>query len=107
MSEVDEIVQTISHLQRLFEDLAIRGLRTCGAEHLTVLRNLCDELNGIGAKYLGNSIDELIRSIENDDRAAASKLLRAQSTLRTFERVLTLQVAQQLLVSSTVSNQHC
>lgn len=97
MSEIPELVQTIEFLQREFEELAIRGLRTCGPEHLTSLRHVCEEFSGIGATHLAGRISELIQAIESDDRKAAEALLRAQSTLRTFERVLTLEFAEQVL----------
>ncbi|MFT5326472.1 MAG: hypothetical protein ACI8P0_004347 [Planctomycetaceae bacterium] len=97
MSEIPEIVQTIEFLQREFEELAIRGLRTCGPEHLTALTHVCEEFSGIGAAHLAGRIRELIHAIESDDRKAAEALLRAQSTLRTFERVLTLEFVEQVL----------
>jgi hypothetical protein len=97
MSDIPEIVQTIGFLQREFEELAIRGLRTCGPEHLTSLTHVCDEFSSIGASHLSGRIRELIRAIESDDRTAAEALLRAQSTLRTFERVLTLEFAEQVM----------
>lgn len=97
MSEIPELVTTIKFLQSEFEELAIRGLRTCGPEHLTSLKNVCDELSQINATHLAGRIRELIQAIESDDRKAAEALLRAQSTLRTFERVLTLEFAEQLL----------
>ena len=38
-------------------------------------------------------IAALIEAIDKDDRGAAGALLRAQASLRVFERMLTLQVA--------------
>ena len=104
MTEIDEIVQTIEHLQREFEDLAIRGLRTCGPEHLAALNPIREQFDGIGASYLAERTRELIQAIENDDRRAAAALLRAQSVLRTFERVLTLEVTEHLLASANTDD---
>ncbi|MEM6470011.1 MAG: hypothetical protein AAF802_10690 [Planctomycetota bacterium] len=101
MPEVDEFVQIIEHLQRLFEKLAIRGLRTCGPEQLAELRYLHEQLENLGATHLGHCMKELMDQIESGDRTAAASLLRAQSTLRTFERVLTLEVVEQRLANET------
>ena len=97
MSEIPQLVQTIEFLQREFEELAIRGLRTCGPEHLTSLRHVSEEFTSIGATHLAGRIQELIDAIESDKRQGAQALLRAFSTLRTFERVLTLEYAENLL----------
>ncbi len=99
MSEIPELVTTIKFLQSEFEELAIRGLRTCGPEHLTALNQVCEEFSQINATHLAERIRELIQAIENDDRKSAEALLRAQSTLRTFERVLTLEYTEQMLAN--------
>ena len=52
-----------------------------------------EEFERIGAAHLATRIATLVEAIEKDDRAAASALLRAQTSLRVFERLLTLQVA--------------
>ena len=52
-----------------------------------------EEFQRIGAEHLAGQIGALIAAIQNDDRAAAAALLRAQTSLRLFERVLTLEVA--------------
>jgi hypothetical protein len=104
MAETDEIVQTIERLQSAFEDLAVRGLRSAGPADLATLTALREEFERIGADHLAGRIGAVIDAIRNDDRAAAAALLRAQASLRVFERVLTLEVAadalQGLLASS-------
>lgn len=87
---VEEVVQTIERLQQTFEDMAVRGLRSCGPEQVTALSSLHDELNRIGAAHMAGRLEDVITKIRNDDRGSARALMRAQASLRVFERLLTL-----------------
>ena len=87
---VEEVVQTIERLQQTFEDIAVRGLRSCGAEQLTMLTSLHEELDRIGAAHMAGRLEDVITKIRNDDRGSARALMRAQASLRVFERLLTL-----------------
>jgi hypothetical protein len=98
MAELDEIVQTIERLQGEFEDLAVRGLRSAGPEHLASLSALREELERVGAGHLAGRIAAVVDAIRAGDRSAATALLQAQASLRVFERVLTLEAAGDLLV---------
>ncbi len=93
MAEIDEIVQTVDRLQRELEDLAVRGLRSAGPSDLATLRSIREEFERIGAGHLAGRIADVITAIDQGDRHAARPLLRAQASLRVFERVLTLDVA--------------
>lgn len=95
--EVEEISQTIDRLQSAFEDLAVRGLRSAGPQDLATLRAVREEFERIGADHLAGRIAAVIQAIETGDRAAATALLRAQGSLRVFERILTLEVAGRTL----------
>lgn len=97
MQDIGEIVQTIERLQGEFEDLAVRGLRTAGTVHLGSLETLREEFERIGAGHLAGRIAEVVTAIRNDDRGAAGALLRAQASLRVFERVLSLEAAGAML----------
>jgi hypothetical protein len=92
---VDEVVQTIERLTGAFEDLSVRGLRAAAPRDIAALRSMREEFERIGASHLATRIAALIEAIEKDDRGAATALLRAQSSLRVFERLLTLQAAAQ------------
>jgi hypothetical protein len=93
MADWDEVVQLIQRLEREFQDLAARGLRTVGPQHLASLEAICDELARTNAVHLAGRIEKVVEAIRNDDRGAAAALLRAQATLRLFERMLTKEVA--------------
>jgi hypothetical protein len=93
MAEIDEIVQTVERLQGVLEDLASRGLRSAGGEQLGALEMLREEFERIGAGHLANRVAVLSSAIRAGDRNAAAALLRAQASVRVFERVLTLETA--------------
>jgi hypothetical protein len=97
MPETDEIVRAIGHLQGAFEDLAVRGLRSAGPQQLAPLESLREEFERIGADHLAGRVAALLSAIRNDDRGAAAALLRAQTSLRLFERMLTLEVVGEVL----------
>ena len=93
MEDAAEIVHTIERLQTSLEELAVRGLRSAGSQDLKALTSLREEFQRIGAEHLAGRIATLSDAIRNDDRASAAALLRAQSSLRVFERILTLEAA--------------
>jgi hypothetical protein len=88
-----EVLQTIDRLQTTFEDLAVRGLRSCGQEQVNILSALQEELDRIGAAHLAGRLTTLINAIRNDDRTAPAALMGAQASLRCFDRILTLESA--------------
>src|SRR5215831_11869355 len=97
MAELDEIMQTIERLESALDDLAVRGLRSAGPQDLASLDALREEFERIGAGHLAGRIAAVTTAIRNDDRDAAAALLRARASLRVFERVLTLEVAEGVL----------
>lgn len=88
-----EVVLSIQRLQQEFEGLVVRGLRAVDSGQLSTLENIGEEFSRIGADHLAGRIASLVEAIRNDDRSAAAALLRAQTSLRLFERILTLEVA--------------
>ena len=97
MMETAEIVQTIEHVQSAFDDLTVRGLRSASAEQLATLSALREEFERIGAGHLAGRIAAVVEALRGGEAKAAAALMRAQASLRVFERVLTLQVAAQTL----------
>lgn len=97
MLETAEIVQTIEHVQSAFEDLTVRGLQSAGPEHVATLSALREEFDRIGAGHFAGRIATVVEALRGGEPRAATALLRAQASLRVFERVLTLQVAAQTL----------
>src|SRR5207247_824756 len=97
MTEADEIMQTVEHLQQVLENLIVRGLRSTGSQERATLQALREEFDRIGAHHLAGRIGTLYDALQADDRSAAAALLKTQASLRVFERVLTLEVAQSAL----------
>ncbi len=57
-----------------------------------------DEFQRIGANHLAQRLGRLTHAIRSGHAGAAAALLQAQSSLRVFERLLTLEtVADQLM----------
>jgi len=94
MSEVLEIQQIVEHLQGVLENLITRGLRSAGVAERNALGTLGDEFTRIGAGHLAQRVQALREALEADDADGPNRLLKAQASLRLFERVLTLDVAR-------------
>lgn len=90
MLETLEIVQTVDHLNKAFDDLILRGLRSAGQEDLNLLTMLREEFERIGAHHLSKLVATIVDGIKADDPRTAAYLFRAQASLRVFERILTL-----------------
>jgi hypothetical protein len=97
MADLDEIMQTIERLESALDDLAVRGLRSAGRQDLASLDMLREEFERIGAGHLAERIAAVSSAIREDDRTAVAALLRARASLRVFERVLSLEVAEGVL----------
>jgi len=93
-SEYEEIQSNIERLRSLLESLIVRGLRACGPDELAQLRSFTEHLEGIGAGHVAAMLGELGLLIQNDNPAAARKLLEAQTAVRLLERLLTLRVVR-------------
>ena len=92
--ELDEIRHTLRRLQDELEDLTVGGLRAVGPERLPMLEALGEDFGRIGAAHLAERLTALTDGIRADRRDAAGALLRTQSSLRLFERILTLRTVE-------------
>ena len=97
MTESLEILHVLGHLQTVLADLAVRGLRAAGASQRAALAGVRTELERVGANHLAARGAALMSGLDKGDRTAATALLRAQASVRVFERVLTLETAATLL----------
>jgi hypothetical protein len=93
VDEIDELRDALDRLHAALEDLIVRGLRAAGPQELARLTALADELRRAGAEHLAGRLGELADRVRADDRAAAPALLRAMTSARLFDRMLTLEVA--------------
>jgi hypothetical protein len=97
MEEIAELRAALDRLHAGLEDLVVRGLRAAGPGDLKRLAALRDEFQTAGAGHLAGRLSTLLDAITAGDRAAAPALLRALTALRLFDRMLTLEVAGQML----------
>jgi hypothetical protein len=97
MIDQKEVMQTIEHLQKTFDNLVIRGVRTIGPQQLSTLEALREELVRIGAAHLAERIQAVITAIKNGGSNGSHALMSAQASLRVFERLITIDVAKEEL----------
>lgn len=100
MDEIAELRDALDRLHAALDDLIVRGLRAAGAQDLARLAALRDEFRLAGAGHIADRLAELIDLVRADDRAAAGALMRAMTSIRLFDRMLTLEVAGASLASA-------
>lgn len=98
---ISQVADTVEVVRRELEGLVVRGLRAAAPADLARLAAMRDELGRVGADHLAGDLDRLLALTRADDRGAPAALLRALSTLRVFERVLTLDTVASLLEASS------
>jgi hypothetical protein len=101
MEEIAELRDALDRLHAAMDDLAVRGLRAAGPQDLAKLVALRDEFHAAGAGHLAERLSFTIEAVRSDDRGAAATLLRAMTTARFFDRMLTLEVAASLLTAQS------
>lgn len=94
-----EIADTLEAVRRELEGLVVRGLRAAGPADTARLCAMRDELRRAGASHLAERLTELLDRARADDPAAPAALMRTLSSLRVFERVLTLDTLATALES--------
>ena len=92
---VQEVAFTIEQVQQLFRDLTVGGLLTADTEKINTLRTLYEEFSKIGAPHIAENLKALLGAIEANSRESAVLLMRAQASIRLFDRILTLEHAVQ------------
>ena len=94
MDEIDELRDALDRLHAAMDDLVVRGVRAAGAKDVAKLTALRDEFRAAGAGHVAEKLATLIEAVETGDRAAAPALMRAVTTFRLFDRMLTLEVSR-------------
>jgi hypothetical protein len=102
VDEIDELRDALDRLHAALDDLIVRGLRAAGSPDLARLTVLRDEFRQAGAEHLAGRLGDLVDCVRADERAAAPALLRAMTSARLFDRMLTLEVASAALAAADV-----
>lgn len=100
MDSIQEAMQTIDQVKQLFRDLTVGGLLTAEADKINTLNTLTEEFARIEAHHIAEKLQALLRAIENNNKQSAALLMRAQASVQLFERLLTLEYAQQTLAAA-------
>lgn len=93
-AECEELRVSIERLRTMLETLVVRGLRACGGDEVAQLQSYADHLEQAGAAHVAAVLKELRDQIERDDRGSARTLLKAQTSVRVLERLLTLRIVK-------------
>ena len=99
MSTDQRLLDLLLRLQRETELLCVRGVRALSTEQHNWFDNASDQLGEMGAEFLSQKITAFLQAVDADDRLASGRLLDLLTTIRIFERVLTLRNAETVLHS--------
>jgi DNA-binding GntR family transcriptional regulator len=94
VDETAELRDALDRLHAAMDDLVVRGVRSAGATEIAKIAALRDEFRTAGAEHLAEKLGTLLDAVKDGDRSAARALMRAVTTFRLFDRVLTLEVAK-------------
>ena len=97
MDEIAELRDALDRLHAAMDDLVVRGVRAAGSAEIAKLTALRDEFRTAGAEHLAEKVGTLLDAVKDGDRSASPALMRAVTTFRLFDRMLTLEVAKALL----------
>lgn len=99
MDEIAELRDALDRLHAAMDDLVIRGVRSAGPPEMARLGALRDEFRTAGAEHLAEKLATLIGAVNAGERSAAPALLRAVTTFRLFDRMLTLEAVRTALAT--------
>ncbi|MCI0704902.1 MAG: hypothetical protein L0241_27905 [Planctomycetia bacterium] len=94
MDEIDELRDALDRLHSAMDDLVVRGVRSAGASEIARLAALRDEFRTAGAAHVAEKLNTLVESVQAGEREAAAALMRAVTTFKLFDRMLTLEYAR-------------
>ncbi len=89
-----EVSTSIEVLRGALEDLAVRGVRVAAPQDLRSLASLAEGLRASGATHLAERVEATLAAVRGGGQDAAELLMRATASLRVYERVLSLGVAE-------------
>ncbi len=99
MDEIAELRDALDRLHAAMDDLVVRGVRAAGPAEVARLTALRDEFRMAGAEHLAEKLATLVDAVNAGERNAAPALMRAVTTFRLFDRMLTLEAARAALTA--------
>lgn len=97
----EALISLITQLRTESEALGVRGVSLASVEQINWFRHTRDRLAESGAQFVAEKLTRLIDSMESTSSAGAGRLLDLLTTLRVFDRILTLQTAEACLTQLT------
>lgn len=97
MDEIGELRDALDRLHAAMDDLVVRGVRSAGPQEIGRLTALRDEFRTAGAEHIAEKLATLVDAVNTGERSAAPALMRAVTTFRLFDRMLTLEAARAAL----------
>jgi len=97
VDEIDELRAALDRLHAAMDDLVIRGVRSAGSQEIARLSALRDEFRAAGAEHVAEKLSTLVEAVRAGEREGAAALMRAVTTFRLFDRMLTLEYARAAL----------
>ncbi len=88
-----EVTEALFALQQTLDELVVRGLQATGPDDLARLTSVGEEFGRAGATFVAEQVQTLVRHVKGAETGAARALLRTQTVLRVFERVLSIDAA--------------
>lgn len=105
LEQRDEVARTVETIRGRLEELVVRGVTSAGPDEAATLGALRDELTRLDAPHLASRLGELADALTQGGRGGGvRRLLLANTTLRVFERVMTLDVVDGLLGAAAASD---
>lgn len=96
-----ELSRVLARLQQEVEAIGTRGLRAVSNEQLAWLRHTSESIGAMGAEFMSSRIRSFLEAQQAGRDDSARCFLELLTTLRVFERVLTLEVIQEQLQMAT------
>lgn len=88
-----EVTEALFALQQTLDELVVRGLQATGPDDVSRLTSIGEEFGRAGATFVAEQVATLVRHVRGAEKGAARALLRTQTVLRVFERVLSIDAA--------------
>ena len=102
----DDLDHVLEQLKTEMEAIGARGVRSLASDQLHWLQHTQKSLASMGAGFLACKLQRFIDSLETADGGAAERFLDLLTTIRVFQRTLTIEsvhTAMQLALEATAS----
>lgn len=103
MSAQSEVIEALFAVQQTLDELVVRGVEATGPDDLARLTALSEGFAHAGATFVSDQLATLVRHVRGAEKGAARALLRAQTVLRVFERVLSIDAGLAALGGGTAN----